>query len=79
MGWQGTAMTVGSGIGAPLAGWAADRSGATGGYVAAGVAGLGLAVLALGLTAVFGRGVRVGSEAPPRNTPVAVGADTLTD
>jgi MFS family permease len=60
LGWQGTAMTIGSGAGAPLAGFAADHYGASGGYLAAGVAGVGLALLALGLTAAFGVGIRVG-------------------
>jgi MFS family permease len=69
-------MTVGSGIGAPLAGFAADRWGAGGGYVAAGVAGVVLAVLAGALT-LGAAGRR--SEAPPRNTGVRVPADTLTD
>jgi MFS family permease len=59
LGWQGTAMTIGSGAGAPLAGFAADHYGASGGYLAAGVAGVGLALLALGLTAAFGVGIRV--------------------
>ena len=31
LGWQGTAMTAGSGLGAPLAGFAADQSGAAAG------------------------------------------------
>jgi MFS family permease len=65
-GWQGTAMTIGSGAGAPLAGFAADRSGAAGGYLASGVAGIGLALLALGLTAAYGSGRRTrrGAAAP---------------
>ncbi|MFL6099113.1 MAG: MFS transporter [Actinomycetales bacterium] len=94
LGWQGTAMTVGSAAGAPLAGFAADRSGASGGYLAAGLAGVGLALLALVMAAAFGRHRRPGSDRPdvrteaaagtavvqlPRNTEPRVPADTLTD
>jgi MFS family permease len=78
LGWQGTAMTIGSGAGAPLAGFAADHFGPSGGYVAAGLAGLGLALVALALMAAFGRGIRLGDGAE-RNTGSRVAADTLTD
>jgi MFS family permease len=76
LGWQGTAMTVGSAAGAPLAGFAADRSGASGGYVAAGLAGVGLAVLALLMAAAFGRGRaphRHGSDTPDSGVEAAAG------
>ena len=76
MGWQGTAMTIGSGIGAPLAGYSADRWGASGGYVSAGVAGAALAVLALALS-LAGSGGR--PRAVARNTGARVPADSLTD
>lgn len=64
LGWQGTAMTIGSAAGAPLAGFAADRSGASGGYVAAGLAGVGLALLALVMAAAFRRGRSPRPEGP---------------
>jgi MFS family permease len=52
MGWSGTAMTVGSALGAPVCGALIDRSGASWGFLAAGavgavVAGGGLLVLRL--------------------------------
>jgi predicted MFS family arabinose efflux permease len=74
LGWQGTAMTLGSGAGAPLAGLAADRTGAAGGYLAAGLAGIGLAVLALGLTAAYGSGrptAKQSRRARPGDAPAA--------
>ncbi len=59
MGWQGTSMTIGSGLGAPLAGFATDRWGPGAGYVAAGAVGIGLAALAGGMALAFaGRRVR---------------------
>lgn len=45
MGWQGTAMTVGGTLGAPLCGWMIDRGGAGAGFLSAAAAG---AVLASG-------------------------------
>jgi predicted MFS family arabinose efflux permease len=62
LGWQGTAMTIGSGAGAPLAGVAADHTGSAGGYLAAGLAGVGLALLAWALLGTFR--VRTPAEAP---------------
>ena len=43
MGWQGTAMTVGGSLGAPLCGWMIDAAGARAGFLTAGVVGAGLA------------------------------------
>jgi MFS family permease len=50
MGWNGSAMTVGAALGAPLCGALIDRAGASAGFLAAGavgvvVAGGGLVVL----------------------------------
>jgi MFS family permease len=53
LGWQGTAMTMGSAAGAPLAGLAADHRGPSGGYLAAGLAGVVLAVGAWTLMVAF--------------------------
>jgi MFS family permease len=86
MGWQGTAMTAGSGLGAPLAGFAADRAGAGSGFVVAGLVGAALAVVALVLTGVFRvtprRPLAHGPAGPapaPRNTEPRLPADSLVD
>jgi predicted MFS family arabinose efflux permease len=85
MGWQGTAMTAGSGLGAPLAGIAADRAGAGSGFVLAGLVGAALALVALVLTRVFRSsprspgGRRSGSAPAPRNTEPRRPADSLVD
>jgi predicted MFS family arabinose efflux permease len=91
MGWQGTAMTVGSGLGAPLAGFAVDHRGAAAGYLISGVVGLALAGVALLLTQAFGAGPSSGPSDRPRaavgdraegfarNTDGLLPADTLTD
>lgn len=47
MGWHGSAITGGSALGAPLAGFAIDHLGAPAGFVAVAVAGLAVAGLAL--------------------------------
>ncbi len=81
LGWQGAAMTAGSGLGAPLAGFAADHGGAAAGYLAAGAVGAGLALIALALTSAYrpkGDSGPAGTEAA-RNTGARVPADTLTD
>jgi predicted MFS family arabinose efflux permease len=64
LGWQGTAMTLGSGLGAPLAGFAADHGGPGSGYVVAGLAGVGLALVALALAGATRRR-RSGLPEPP--------------
>ncbi len=86
MGWQGTAMTAGSGLGAPLAGFAADRGGAGSGFVVAGLVGAALALAALVLTAALGstrrpsgRSGRPHRTAPARNTDRRLPADSLVD
>jgi MFS family permease len=94
LGWQGTAMTLGSGLGAPLAGYAADHGGAGTGYIAAGLAGIGLAIVALSISAVFRTGSRAARPAPrapghrssdppavqpDRNTSRSRAADSLVD
>jgi predicted MFS family arabinose efflux permease len=47
MGWHGSALQIGSALGAPLAGVAMDTDGAWAGFAAAGAAGTVLAVLGL--------------------------------
>jgi MFS family permease len=49
MGWHGSALQVGSAVGAPLAGAAIDARGAWAGFAAVGVAGVVLAVTGLGV------------------------------
>jgi MFS family permease len=81
LGWQGAAMTAGSGLGAPLAGFAADHGGAAWGYLAAGAVGAGLALIALALTSAYGAkgGSAPAGTEPARNTGARVPADSLTD
>lgn len=60
MGWNGSAMTVGAAMGAPLCGVLIDKSGAGAGFLAAGaigtiVAGAGLIVLRVARTRARGR------------------------
>lgn len=60
MGWNGSAMTVGAAMGAPLCGVLIDRSGAGAGFLAAGaigaiVAGAGLVVLRVARTRAVSR------------------------
>lgn len=43
MGWQGTAMTLGAAVGAPLCGWFIDRHGAGAGFLTASAIGVVLA------------------------------------
>ena len=47
MGWQGTAMTIGGSLGAPLCGWMIDARGPGAGFLAAGVVGALLAASGL--------------------------------
>ncbi len=47
MGWHGSALTVGTAVGAPLAGFAIDRVGPWAGFAAVGLVGAALAVLGL--------------------------------
>jgi predicted MFS family arabinose efflux permease len=62
LGWHGSAMTAGSAIGAPVAGFAIDHAGWHGGFVLPGA--IGLALAALGAVAL--RGPR-----RPRGAPAA--------
>ena len=69
LGWHGSAMTVGSAMGAPLAGVAVDTVGWQGGFVVPGV--LGIVVTLVGLGLLLGRrrdpvpsGPRLDSEVP---------------
>jgi MFS family permease len=74
MGWQGTAMTLGAAVGAPLCGWFIDAHGAGAGFLTAGVLGVvlaggGLLVLRLARdrslrAAAGGVAARVGVEEP---------------
>lgn len=57
MGWHGSAMTAGSAVGAPLAGYAIDRFGFGAGFAAVSVAGLLVAASGAGLAGA--RQVRV--------------------
>ena len=70
-------MTIGSGLGAPLAGFAADRCGPGAAYLAAGAVGIGLAIVAAGMTLAYGSAR--GQHASVRNTGAPVPADTLVD
>ena len=47
MGWQGTAMTIGGSLGAPLCGWMIDARGPGAGFLTAGVVGALLAASGL--------------------------------
>ncbi|HEX8498142.1 MAG TPA: MFS transporter [Actinomycetales bacterium] len=50
MGWHGSALTGGSAVGAPLAGWAIDQVGPWGGFAAVGLTGVLLSLVALLVT-----------------------------
>lgn len=49
MGWHGSALTLGSAIGAPLVGWGIDHGGWEGGFELAGLVGLAAALAGLGV------------------------------
>lgn len=69
LGWHGSAMTVGSGLGAPLAGVAIDWRGYGGGLVVVSLVGFVVAVLGTTLSAR-----RLGAPARPQEpAPVGVG------
>jgi len=51
LGWHGSAMTIGSALGAPLAGVAIDATSWRGGFVVAGAAGLAAALAGAGVLA----------------------------
>jgi len=59
MGWHGSALTVGSGLGAPLAGAAIDAAAPWAGFAAVGAAGLVLGACGLGLQRLARRRRRV--------------------
>ncbi|MEO7059101.1 MAG: MFS transporter [Lapillicoccus sp.] len=77
MGWHGSSMTAGSALGAPLAGFAIDRSGWPAGFVA--VSAVGLLIAVLGAVAMGRRGFGAGdhrgggplvrSDKPPTDSP----------
>lgn len=77
MGWQGSALTAGLAIGAPLSGAAIDGIGSWAGFAAVGVAGLGVAVFGLAVTAWRRRDAPSTRPAPIR--PVRDPAATLGD
>ncbi len=86
MGWQGTAMTAGSGIGAPLAGLAADRaapgpgSSRPGWWVPSWLSWRSCSPAAFRPSdRPAGRGRRARAAAPARNTEPRLPADTLVD
>ncbi len=75
MGWSGTAMTVGSALGAPVCGALIDRAGASWGFLAAGavgavVAGGGLIVLRLARTSRATTAARATAAVRPVDVPV---------
>ena len=63
MGWHGSAMTAGSAIGAPVAGFAIDHGGWQWGFVV--VSALGVVIAGLGLVVSRRRPGRVGSDGQP--------------
>ena len=66
MGWHGSAMTAGSAIGAPIAGFAIDRGGWQWGFVV--VSALGVVIAGIGLLGPGRRWQRAGSGGqPPRD------------
>jgi len=69
LGWHGSAMTIGSALGAPLAGVAIDATSWRGGFVLAGLAGL--AAAGLGAFALARRRDEIAAAGPVR-TPSAV-------
>jgi MFS family permease len=56
MGWHGSALTAGTALGAPLAGFAIDTIAPSAGFAAVGLAGVVLAVLGLAAVRLRGRG-----------------------
>ncbi len=74
MGWHGSALTMGSALGAPVAGAAIDAAGPWAGFAAVGSVGLLLAVAGLAVQRVrrLRTGRRAAGAAPPEDTlPVA--------
>ena len=63
MGWHGSAMTAGSAIGAPVAGFAIDHGGWQWGFVV--VSALGVVIAGLGLVVSRHSPERAGSQEPP--------------
>jgi MFS family permease len=64
MGWHGSALTLGGAAGAPLVGWGIDHGGWQGGFELAGLVGLAMALVGLGVQSMRRRGAE----------PIAVGA-----
>lgn len=52
MGWHGSSMTIGMAVGSPVAGVVIDGAGANDGFLAAGIAGVGIALAGLATQAV---------------------------
>ncbi|WP_323101472.1 MFS transporter [Intrasporangium sp. YIM S08009] len=76
MGWHGSAMTAGSALGAPIAGFAIDRGGWQWGFLV--VSAIGLVVALAGALAPRGRRrVRPGAEAPVQPAALAPGVDSV--
>jgi MFS family permease len=71
MGWHGSAMTAGSAVGAPVAGFAIDHGGWQWGFVV--VSALGVAIAGLG--ALVSRRRRGPTEAPARPSVQVVDSD----
>ena len=68
MGWQGTAMTVGGSLGAPVCGWMIDLLGASAGFLTAAMVGAVLAgsgLVVLRVVGARGRGAPTGMSSGP--------------
>jgi MFS family permease len=70
MGWHGSAMTAGSALGAPVAGFAIDRGGWQWGFLV--VAVVGVVVALAGSSAQLRRGLRARSDSAGRPAPAIV-------
>lgn len=78
MGWQGTAMTLGAAVGAPLCGWFIDAHGAGAGFLTASVLGVvlaggGLVVLRLARD----RSLRAAAQDEPGDAPADPARDEV--
>jgi MFS family permease len=73
MGWHGSAMTAGSAVGAPVAGFAIDRNGWQWGFLV--VVAAGLLVALVGMGAARRRGPQADATARPGGPAPAEGAD----
>jgi predicted MFS family arabinose efflux permease len=70
MGWHGSAMTAGSALGAPVAGFAIDRGGWQAGFLVVAIVGVGVALA--GGSAQLRRGLRARSDSAGEPAPAIV-------